>query len=221
MPGPLAGVRFALNLLGSSLGKKSNLKIKIDSSQLDRLAKKFKAAGAKWETELKRAVADTERATRTEAKRQIAARYATTQRRISEGLRYSRASTRLGFAIIGMKKPLRVRDYGGRATKSGVSVAIFRGTRKVIRSGFAGARARGSSGGGAEELWIRTGEAPRLITRGSNAGRRKEPIRPLVGPSVANQLDDEPVVDALQKFFESKLSNETRRRLAKLLKPGR
>ncbi len=196
------------------------MKVTIDTRQLDSLRNRFKKAGGQWERELQRAVSNASRATLTEAKREIASEYQVTQRRIAQGLRYERGKSRLGFVIIGRNKPIRLREYGGRATKAGVSIAVRRGKRKVIRSGFAGARARGDQGGGGQELWVRTGEAPRRVKRGRNKGLTKEPIKPLVGPSVANQLGDKRVLGHLERFFQTKLSNDASRRLARLLKRG-
>ena len=134
-------------------------------------------------------------------------RYNIPARRAKDGIRVTPLRND-AFFVIGSNKPLSLTSFTGTrdlfASGRGVSVAIRKGERRRIASGFI----RQPTGG------------PQVFQRefigGGRSGKQvgRYPIRRLVGPSIANMMDrneaEEDLAGFLNERFDSELSRAIR-----------
>lgn len=198
------------------------LTITTDLRGLARLERRLTLAAGGAGVEVERAVISVSRATYTESKRAVTAVYNLPQKRVAGPLAVRVAGNRRGFVISGNPKPISFVSYGARAlARGGVRVRIFRGRAQLVRGAFAADAPRAADAGedtpGNRLFWIRTGQPKRVMTKGRYEGKRREPIRALTGPSVADHLNNPDVRGRIERFFVNRMSTELRRRLSRLL----
>jgi hypothetical protein len=81
------------------------------------------------------------------------------------------------------EKPISLIDYGGTGSWKRASVKVLKASgRKRVQGGFLT-----NTPQGAPQIWKRTGESKRLMTKGRYAGQVREPIKKLFGPSILSQ----------------------------------
>ncbi len=140
------------------------------------------------------------RASKTETKRAAVVEYNLSQKRVEEGTRISQKD---GAVVIrASRKPITIRSYGARQTKKkGVVVKVLKsGGRKTIRDGFSPVKFNG--------------------VPFRRLGRSQYPIAPIVGPSVADMLNNPKVYDPLGKRLVARASDELNRRITRALASG-
>ena len=133
------------------------------------------------------------------------------------------------FFVIGNGNPISLTSFSGtRGTKnSGVSVMIIKGRRRRLVSAFiargVGGAERGSASG-AEQVFSRFSPrglhmGRRVMKRGTYAGKRREVIRAVKGPSIASMMRrneaEEDLADFIQERFDSELARAIRFALSK------
>ncbi len=167
--------------------------------------------------DMKRIMSSTRRATETATKRAIGAQYGVKQSRAAKDIRTGPVQgSPPSFTIKGSNKPIGLRSYDARVSKkNGVSVVVEKADgRTQLRHVFA---ANGMSGNAL--LWERTGKI-REMKAGRYAGLKREAIKPLFGPSVADMFLKRPLRDAVEIFALTKMSSELDRVINGILKRG-
>lgn len=139
------------------------------------------------------------RASKTETKRAAVVEYNLSQKRVDEGTKVSQKD---GAVVIrASRKPITIRSYGARQTKNGVVVKVLKsGGRKTIRDGFSPVKFNG--------------------VPFRRLGRSQYPIAPIVGPSVADMLNNPKVYGPLGKRLVVRASDELNRRITRALASG-
>ena len=157
----------------------------------------------------KQARVSMQRAAGTEHKRGITAIYNLTQSRVGQDLTVR--PTEVGMIVSGSKRTISLLSYGWRPTRKGLAGRVIRGgKRSVIPRSFI---ANGLGGGTVP--FIREGE-PRTMGKGRYAGKKRQPLSALHGPSVADALADKRVVTPLRERIWARSRTELSRRLNQL-----
>jgi hypothetical protein len=140
------------------------------------------------------------RASKTEAKRAAVVEYNLSQKRVEDGLVIRQENG--AVVIVGRRKPITIRSYGARQTKKkGVIVKVLKsGGRESIRDGFSPVKFNG--------------------VPFRRLGKSQYPIAPIVGPSVADMLNNAKVYDPLGKRLIVRASDELNRRITRALASG-
>lgn len=116
-----------------------------------------------------------------EARRDIQAEYNIGAARVRKDL--SARDTPDGIKLTGFWRGIGLRNFGGRATRKGVTSSIYTGGRRSLRAGaFMAQLASGNV-----QVVKRDGEA-RLMTSGRYKGKRRQPLQVQYGPTVAQML---------------------------------
>ena len=118
---------------------------------------------------LRRSLAKTNSATRTEMSKAVRKRYTLKAKRIKQDIAKT-TYTSDSMRISTKDKPASLRAYSGRPTAKGYSAMVVKGKRAVVRKGFLIKK----KGGG-----YRSPRTPFM-----REGRSKNPIRPIFGPSL-------------------------------------
>lgn len=149
------------------------------------------------------------RAASTEYKRGISAIYNLPQGRAAQDL--SVIGTEAGFRVRGSKRTISLASYGWRPTRKGLAGRIIKGGRRTVipRSFIAPAP------GGGKVPFIREGE-PRKMTKGRYAGKVRQPLAALHGPSIADAIKDQRVAGPMQERIWGRTRTELSRRLNQL-----
>lgn len=184
--------------------------IVVESRQLTALQRQLESVSKNAKRDMGRALSSTQRATVTETGRALADGYTASTRRIKANTRASKVNTTdLSFTITGLRKPIQLQEYKHKATKkSGVSAQV-RKTEGFKRIPTAFKVTAGNFGGGGGSK-ARVFQRQRLLG-GGQVGRL--PIVVLYGPSVADMLNNEKVVDRIGGFALNKLSAEIIRQI--------
>lgn len=169
------------------------------SPDLVALVRRLGSASKDAPVAFKQALSSVARAGKTETKRAAVVEYNLSQKRVEEGLTVKQSD---GAVVIrASRKPITVRSYGARQTKKGVVVKVLKsGGRKLIRAGFSPAKFNG--------------------TPFKRLGRSQYPIAPIVGPSVADMLNNAKVSEPLGKRLIVRASDELNRRITRALASG-
>lgn len=150
-----------------------------------------------------------QRAATTEHKRGIVAVYNLAQSRVGQDLTVR--PTEVGMIVSGSKRTISLLSYGWRPTRKGLAGRVIRGgKRSVIPRSFIG-----TGLGGGTVPFIREGE-PRVMGKGRYAGKKRQPLSALHGPSVADALADKRVVTPLRDRIWGRSRAELSRRLQQL-----
>jgi len=154
---------------------------------------------------------------RTEMSRQIRAEYNLSAAKVGEKLRIKRATFTKGqfemAAELFSKNPdnrrgsINLINFSARETKAGLTFKIKkRGGRGKIGPGFIGNKG--------QTAFIRTGEQKRVMTRGVNVGKLREPIRPLRTIDVPQMFNTRRINAAVQAAMHAKFPAIFQRELA-------
>jgi hypothetical protein len=179
------------------------------TTEIDALARRFARAAAATPSEFVRARKSIARAAGTEAKRAAVAVYNLSQSRVADDMRVIENAT--GVIVSGSKKTISFLSYGFRQTRKGLAGRIKKkGKRAVFDGSFIGT----GIGGGKVPFW-RIG-AKRIMKMGHNAGKRKQPLHSLHGPSVADMFKDSRVATPLRERIWERARRELTNRLARI-----
>lgn len=179
------------------------------TAEIDALARRFARAALVTPAEFTRARKSIARGAGTEAKRAAVAIYNLSQSRVADDLRVIETLT--GVIVSGKKKTISFLSYGFRPTRKGLAGRIFKkGKRSVFDGSFIGT----GIGGGKVPFW-RIGEK-RIMKMGYNAGKRKQPLHSLHGPSVADMMGNPRVATPLRERIWERARRELTNRLNRL-----
>jgi len=149
------------------------------------------------------------RAALTEHGRGITAIYNVGQGRAKQDITIR--DTEAGMIVRASNKPITLLSYGWKPTRKGIAGRVLKkGGRATIPRSFV---AKGLGGGTVP--FIRDGE-PRIMTAGRYAGKRRQPVRALYGPSVADAIVNPAVVTDLRERIWGRSRVELSRRLQQL-----
>lgn len=181
--------------------------ITVDSSEVRELEKVFRTTAPKQlKKSMRRALSRTRTGSRTQASKTVREKYNIQARRLKRDVILTRPNySSFSFRLIGRKKPISLISFRGksgppRQTKAGVTVAVEKGQRKLIRHAFI---ARGANGNA--QVFTRY---PR---RGEPSGRL--PIRSLRGPSASDMVIGSDVVEHLTGYAQERFLDELQRNL--------
>lgn len=181
----------------------------VASPQLAELQRQLAGVSKDTRRAMGRALSSTQRATVTETGRALAESYTAGSRRIKANTRASKVNTTdLSFTITGLRKPIQLQEYRHRMSKrDGVSAQVKKGDGfKRIPTAFKSSA--GNFGGGGSKA--RIFQRQRLLG-GGQVGRL--PIAVLHGPSVADMLSNDQVVNRIGGFALNKLTAEITRQI--------
>lgn len=137
---------------------------------------------------------------RTQAKREITARYKIHSSLIKDNIKINLHPSRLEADIVLKSRLLEAIEFSPRASnRRGVSVEIIRGQRRYPKSWFIQQMASGHI-----NIFRRTGKFA-IMSKGSYAGKRREVIQIVHTISASQMLAARPVFEKLEKFFREKL----------------
>lgn len=195
--------------------------IEVRSKDLGRLAADLERASKNFQRDKKRAITSAARASRTQVTREASAIYNVSTRRIGQDVSVRNHPD--GFTLTGDARTVTFAAFGakqiGKPGKSqGVRVTVIRAEgQKTVRSGFV---ATGLSGN--KLPFTRTGRQKISPLRGRYAGTKakREPIRALTGPSVADMMNNELVFEKVESFAFNRLGAEISRQLARYIEGG-
>jgi len=182
--------------------------ISVDSREVRELERIFGTTAPK---QLKRAMRTSLRRTRTgankEASKAVREKYNIQAGRLKKDVVLSRPNfTNFSFRIIGKRKPIGLNSFRGqsgppRQVKAGVSVAVEKGSRELIKKAFI---ARGLNGN------------PQVFTRYVRKGQPPSgrlPIRALKGPSASDMFAGVEIEEPLGEFAQERFLDELQRNL--------
>lgn len=107
-------------------------------------------------------------------------------------------------------KAISLVEFDARGSWKGASVKVLRASgRKKVRGGFLTPTPQG-----ARQIWKRTGQPKRLMTKGRYAGKRREPIKNLFGPSILSQYLKESIQTIGRDTFYERCAIEIDREVA-------
>lgn len=162
-------------------------------------------------TATRRALNATLRNLRTELTQRLGKRIALKAADIKAALTDRKAGEQLEAVLEVAYSPVELKRFPHRQTRRGVSAGVLRGQgRKTIRSAFVVASV-------GSHVFKREGPA-RVMTRGRYAGKVRQPIRKLFGPSVRQQAA--PLLDELVSsgWVSERLTANVRQEVDGLLK---
>ena len=192
--------------------------IRLDDSQLRELEGLFSGV---FPNELKRARSMALNRTRRGAGTRVSQylrtkgkiRYNLPAARVKAGLKITSVKQASYFNVIGNSKPISLTTYSStrQLKKGGVSVAVRKGARVKIQTGFIR-----SGLGGAPQVFTRFGRAGSLLPRkemrrGYHAGKTRTQIRALKGPSIAGMMRAADVETDLADFLLERFNTELAR----------
>lgn len=194
--------------------------LSINTREIDRLERDLtKVAPRLLERTARTSLLRTRRASRTQAGRAIRTLYNVKQGRVVKGMRLGAINiSDLSFKIIGSNDQLTIRNFGARQTARGVTAKILKASnRTLFRASFE------ATGLGGNRLFFtrlnRHGNPLPIakVTQGKYKGQNRQKIRALLGPSVADMLDNEPVASHLADFAEERFITEYTRQFRRIL----
>ena len=157
----------------------------------------------------KQARVSMQRAAGTEHKRGITAIYNLTQSRVGQDLTVR--PTEVGMIVSGSKRTISLLSYGWRPTRKGLAGRVIRGgKRSVIPRSFI---ANGLGGGTVP--FIREGDK-REMKKGRYAGKTRQPLKALHGPSMADALARTDIAQDMRARIWGRSRTELSRRLKQL-----
>lgn len=178
------------------------------------LVESIKAASADSDKSFRLAINGARRKSKRLTQQSCANEYNVSEDRIGKDITVRQAAG-YAYSVIGRKRksgPSLI-QYGATQNSSGLTVTVSkRNGPKRIRSGFI---RNGSSGN--LLAFVRRG-APRVMKMGRYAGKVRQPIKALSGPSVADMFNNSSVFDAIQSNFFSTVSDELSARLVRAMK---
>lgn len=186
--------------------------IKVESSDINRLARYLATLSKQPEKILRRVSTSAGRATQTFAGRAIVKVYTAKVRRVQQGLRTIAAKEGIGFILRGYRSPIGLHNFAYNASRArGVAVQVKRGGgKKHIRGAFA-APARNFAGSlSPGEPIVTDVSTVRIFTRSTY---KRLPINALFGPSVADMLVNSVTNEAIFKFGTDKITSELQRQI--------
>lgn len=86
------------------------------------------------------------------------------------------------WSLVAKAKPLPLIAFGARQTKTGVSVEVTKGSRRILRHAFIATMASGHKG-----VFMREGPK-RIASKGRYVGKKRQPIHEAFTASVASAL---------------------------------
>lgn len=188
--------------------------IRIEPDSLIDLVESIKTASADSDKSFKLAMNGSRRKSKALTQTICAGEYNVSKDRIGKDLAV-RAVNGYSYEITGRKRrrgPSLI-EYGASQTSSGLAVTIRKDKgAKRIRSGFI---RNGLSGN--LLAFVRSGPA-RVMRLGRYEGQRRQPLKALSGPSVADMLNNETVFSGIQDNFFSTVSEELSNRLVRAIK---
>lgn len=171
----------------------------VESPDMVALVRKLGAVSTDAPKAFSQTIVSVGRASKTETTRAGAAIYGASTRRIGEGVKVDTSQNTV--FITGKKKPITARSYGARQTAKGVRIKVIRaGGTKLIRKGFSPKKFNG--------------------VPFKRLGRSQYPIAPIVGPSVADMLNNDLVFKPLQGRLIVRATDELNRRITRALASG-
>lgn len=190
----------------------------VNGSGLAILAKRLAEISRDADKDFKQAIGTLRRAATTEAKRAVSAIYSLTQARVDKGLVVR--SKPDGVEITGRKRPVTFVSYGWRQTPVGLRGKIIRKSKvSEFKSGFIANGLRGEESGNNRVAFFRSG-APRRMKLGRYAGKMRQPLVAIYGPSIADAVNDSRVSVPLTTQLLGRAAQELRRRIKKALTSG-
>lgn len=175
------------------------------------LAKRLAEASRDADKDFKQAVGSMRRAANTETKRAASAIYNLPQKRIGEDVVVSSDST--SVTITGKKRTISAMSYGFTAGRMRPLRGQFiRGKAVSINNGFIAPALSGNL-----FPFKREGEK-RVMRKGRYAGKMRQNIRGVYGPSVADMLNRDTVQGPLVTQVLGRAAQEFRRRIARNLR---
>lgn len=181
----------------------------LDSKAIIEQGRRYALATLESPKEFDRAKQSVRRAAGTESKRAVVAIYNLKAGRAGEDIKTQ--TTPAGVAVSGGNKPITLLSYGFTQNSSGLRGRVFKaGSVSSIKSGFIN---RGLGGGLVP--FRREGEKRRQKA-GRYAGKMRQPIRGLYGPSVADAMKNQTVSSDMRERILGRAGAELRRRLLRL-----
>lgn len=184
--------------------------VKFDSG-LSVLARRLADASRDADKDFRQAVGSMRRAANTETKRAASAVYNIAQNRIAEDVKVSSDAT--AVTIVGRKRTISAMSYGFKGGRGRPLRGQFvRGKNVTINTGFVAPALAGNL-----FAFKREGEK-RKMKKGRYAGKLRQNIRGVYGPTVADMLNRDTVQDPLVTQVLGRAAQEFRRRLARSLR---
>lgn len=182
------------------------------------LALRLARASKDAEKDFRQAVGTMARAAKTETKRASAKVYNVSQTRIEKDVRVT--SDANAVTITGYKRSITFNSYGFVATATGLRGSLFKsGKRHTFKSGFKAPGLAGNVNGFHLVPFWRVGPK-RKMRKGRYAGKLRQPLESLHGPSVADMLKNDKVSEPLTTQLLGRAASELRRRISRAIKDG-
>jgi hypothetical protein len=184
--------------------------VEADVSGLINTAKLLREAGNQTPTAIRRAVNRTGDRARTMVVRVLAKQVGTKQAAVKRVLVTKRATVNgsANYRLTARGAHISLKEFGARQTKRGVSAAPW-GKRRVFPRTFVIA----SLGG---HVFTREG-GKRVMVRGRYAGKLRQPLHKLYGPSIPNEMVKAETAAAFQMLVRTQLPPEIARQIAAIL----
>lgn len=185
---------------------------KVDTRGIDELRKRFQDAARESPKEIKRLIVSTQRAAGTESRRAAVAIYNITQSRLAEDQVV--IPTDKGVIVRGQKKPISSLSYKVKQHGKGLRLRVLKkGKTTTFEPGFL-ERGKGLP------FYRTKGEAKRVMAKGRYAGKMRQPVHFLAGPSAADMMKDtrvsvpmkERIWGRVRKEFSSRIDRLTRKK---------
>lgn len=179
---------------------------------IDELRKRFESAAKQTPVEFKRLIVSTQRSAGTESRRAAVAIYNLPQNRLTEDQAVIPTAT--GVIVRGAKKPISALSYKVKAQGTGLRLKVLKkGKTTTFTPGFL-ERGKGLP------FYRTKGEAKRVMTKGRYAGKLRQPVHFLAGPSAADMMKDtrvarpmrERIWERVRKEYTSRISRLTRKK---------
>lgn len=126
------------------------------------------------------------------------------------------------YSVIGRKRkrgPSLI-SYGATQNATGLAVTVIKGRgAKRIPSGFIRRGLGGANSEGSLLPFVRAG-SKRKMKKGRYAGKVRQPIKALYGPSVADMLTNNDVYNPIKARFVTVVSDELSKRISRALRRG-
>lgn len=181
----------------------------LDSKAILEQGRRFALATLEAPKEFDRAKQTLRKQARTESKEAVAVVYNLPVGRAAKGIKSE--TTPAGVRVIADNKPITLISYRFRQLRSGLKGRVFAsGSETSIKSGFINPGL-----GGARITFRREGEK-RIQKAGRYAGKVRQPIRALYGPSIADAAKNPKVSAEMRERIFGRADVELRRRLLRL-----